>query len=95
MFSRASLKRVVKIRHADRKRQFDDLSFVVKLAQFFEFGGADCGRGARHAAGVANRRFFILVKQQAALVKRQGCNLFESDPGALGGGGMRPRAVFR
>ena len=30
MFSRASLKRVVKIRHADRKRQFDDLSLRRK-----------------------------------------------------------------
>ena len=53
---------VGEIGHANRERQIDDLSFVVELVQFFEFGGANCGRGAGHAVSIEDRRFFFLIK---------------------------------
>ena len=75
---------VGEIRHADSERQLDDLSFVVEFAQVFQIGGANRGRGARHAIGIEDGRLFFLIEQGAALVKRERGNLFGGDSGAFG-----------
>jgi hypothetical protein len=58
---------VGEVRHADRKRQLDDLSFILELVQFLELGGPNGGRGARHAIGIFVRERLNPVRVRVSL----------------------------
>src|SRR5258708_28429181 len=73
---------------ADCERQLDDLSVIVELAQFSHVWSANCSRTAGHAIGIKDRRFFLFIKERAAVVKGKRSNLLRSDFGGFRGGHM-------
>jgi hypothetical protein len=71
------------ISRADGQGQLDDLSFVVKLAQFLKPGGADAGGAACHAVGEEGGGLFLFIEEWAARIKRERGNLLRGDAGAF------------
>ncbi len=74
---------VGEIRGADDQGQLDDLSLVVKPAQFQKRGSTDAGGAARYAVGVEDGGLFFFIEEGAARIKRQRRDLLRGDAGAL------------